>query len=63
MAMDLEAAETELATAVAQALGDTYADGDPSDFEEFAAGLAPALVAVLQYIIDNAEDSLGGSIS
>jgi hypothetical protein len=63
MAMDLEVAEVDFANAIAQAMGDEYADGDPSDFEGFAAALAPALVAVLQHIIDNAETSNGGTIS
>ena len=63
MAMNLATAEADLAVAIAQALGDTYGEGDPTDYVEFSESLAPAMMVILQHILDNAEDSLSGPIT
>ena len=54
MAIDLDLAEVEIATAVAQSMGDTYAAGDPTDYVEFAEALATGLLSILVHITDNA---------
>lgn len=54
MAIDLALAEEEVVAALSQSMGDTYAEGDPTDYVEFAETMAPAFMAILMHITENA---------
>jgi hypothetical protein len=61
MAMDLDAAKTEIQTAIKTAMMTKYgADVKEADMVKLAEGLAPGVVAALQHILDRAVTATGG---